>query len=257
MKNTLFIAGVIFLAGCGGGSGDGGSSSLPDPKSEHSKDYDASLLEAYFHANNTKSDTLGLTLNTVSAKLQYKDNTRRNVYLSGTDEIEVLADGVKLQSNQVIDSTLFFTAPASSVGIYEFIWRRDGQVIAKASLGDMPVEFTSTVTYDGDKISYSWPEESDHKYTYIAAGLSCDNNAFTKYYSANENWRDNVISGGSISFDLAQAFAVTDANLRSTYTTCTVITDIIAEDTNLSPQLSGSNIKVDARFSELSYKTLF
>jgi len=87
--------------------------------------------------------------------------------------------------------------------------------------------------------------------------LSCDNNAFTKYYSANKNWRDNVISGGSVSFDLAQAFAVTDANLRSTYTTCTVITDIIAEDTNLSPQLSGSNIKVDARFSELSYKTLF
>jgi len=258
MKNSLFIAGVIFLAGCGGGSGDGGSPSLPDPKSEHSKDYEVSLLQADFQVMHGVSiSTFGSDIsNSVHASLQYKKNGR-GVYLTGTDEIEVLADGVKLDLSQKINNTIVFDAPVSGTGIYEFVWRRDGQIIAQASLAEMPIEFTPTFTYDGTLITYSWPVEANHKYAYVSPGLNCDSGAFSKYYSANEHWRDNVINGGAVSFDLAQAFSTTDAELRSTYSSCDVITDIIAEDMNLTPLLSGSNINVNAWSSAMVYKLLF
>ncbi len=230
--STLVLSALV-LVGCGGGGGGGDSSAstssgLADPNSAFSQDYDVRQLRLTGLFSNHN-----LSGSSVVVALTYENDATRAIFLSGSDEIIVLVDGVAVVGSVASPGLLRFdvTDFASS---YEVIWSRDGEVVAQSTANQLPreVDITAINDYAGT-INYSWIENADTNYFFVGAALSCDDQyGQTTYffYTPNDyNYEKNQVHGGSMSLSLAD-FGGSLADLQSMYVKCDVSFDLFAED---------------------------
>ncbi|MCW8327624.1 hypothetical protein MD588_02245 [Photobacterium sp. SDRW27] len=250
-RNMFCLFGILGLAACGGGGSDSGTTSagnsLQDPYSSNSSDYQPSQLRSSFIYSNSTITGMGSPQNatTIVGKLTYERNSERDVYLTGEDRFVILVDGVEVLPE--MSGSSYYTFNVSEYGNnYEITWYRGDDVIAQSSFDFVPQAFDITSTYDGSAMNYTWSEQSNHIYTFVYPSLYCTkgNQSFNMSYSPTDDWRDNVVEGGSLSLELDAAFNTSESTLRSQYDSCDSTMDIIATRSDMTLVNSSPNMTV-------------
>ncbi len=255
--STLVLSALV-LVGCGGGGGGSSastSSGLADPNSAFSQDYDVRQLRLKgVYSNNNLSGS------SVVVALSYENDDSRTVILSGSDRIAVLVDGIEVSGFEAGNSLFRFDV-VDYASSYEVIWSRDGEVVAQSTVNQFPrgVDVTAINDYAGT-INYSWIENADTNYYFVAASLNCSDQygqTTSYYYTPNDyKYEKNQVHGGSMSLSLAD-FGGSLAELQSMYVSCDVSFDLFAKDNTVGVSNLNSLSDVEPLGTAVDFTNLF